>query len=441
LTQETAESEGANVKYPKRIKYRGKVLATIYGRCKGRDSYRVAWQVAGQRRMASFASYSLAKRHADGLVKDLSKGSQVTALHPAQARDALAALERLADFYRATGRRVSLLAGISEFVEVSVKLNGRNLSEAVEGYLRNVATLKRKDIGEAVTEFLESDAPRTKAVNGQRAQLAADYATHRKLQLRKFADTFPNTAVCDLSKAHLDTFIASLKDFAPKTKNHYRAAIGQFLRWSVRKDYLTVTHRLGEADGLRPEHANTAEVSFYTPRELAALLANADDTLRPVIAVGGLAGLRSKELMRLDWADVWRVPGHIEITAGKSKTRQRRLVEICAALRAWLEPYRAHKTGKFWPGEERTYLEYYGELCETAKVARKTNGLRHSFCSFHFALHQNENQTAQQAGNSPPMIHAHYKGLATKAEAKKWFKVFPPKAAKNVIRLPAVNNA
>jgi hypothetical protein len=43
--------------------------------------------------MASFPSYSLAKRHADGLVKDLAKGSQVTALHPAQARDALAALE------------------------------------------------------------------------------------------------------------------------------------------------------------------------------------------------------------------------------------------------------------------------------------------------------------------------------------------------------------
>ena len=25
------------------------------------------------------------------------------------------------------------------------------------------------------------------------------------------------------------------------------------------------------------------------------------------------------------------------------------------------------------------------------------------------------------------MIHAHYKGLATKADAKKWFKVLPPK--------------
>jgi integrase len=333
----------------------------------------------------------------------------------------------LQGFHQASGRRVSLLAAVSEFVEASAKLSGRTLDEAVTGYLRTVATVKRKDIGEAVTEFLQSDAPRTKAVNGQRAQLSADYANHRKIQLRKFADTFPNTAVCDLSKEHLDTFIGSLADFSPKTRNHYRAAVGQFLRWAVRKDYLPLTHRLGEADGLRPEHANTAEVSFYTPRELAELLANADDTLRPLIAVGGLAGLRSAEMLRLDWADVWRVPGHIEITAGKSKTRQRRLVEICPALAAWLKPCHVHKTGKFWLGEERTFLTHYGELCETAKVARKTNGLRHSFCSFHFALHANENLTAQQAGNSPAMIHAHYKGLATKAEAKKWFQVAPNK--------------
>ena len=124
--------------------------------------------------MASFPTYSLAKRHADGLVKDLAKGSQVAALHPAQARDALAALERLADFYRATGRRVSLLAGISEFVEASGKLGGRTLGEAVTGYLQNVASVKRKDIAEAVGDFLLADAPRTKTVEGQRAQLSAE---------------------------------------------------------------------------------------------------------------------------------------------------------------------------------------------------------------------------------------------------------------------------
>jgi hypothetical protein len=32
----------------------------------------------------------------------------------------------------------------------------------------------------------------------------------------------------------------------------------------------------------------------------------------------------------------------------------------------------------------------------------------------------------------------HYKGLATKAEAEKWFNMLPPKSAKNVIQLPAM---
>ena len=179
------------MKFPKRIKHRGRVLATIYAKCKGRDSYRVAWQVAGQRRMASFPSYSLAKRHADGLVKDLAKGSQVTALHPAQARDALAALERLADFYRATGRRVSLLAAVSEFVEASSKLGGRTMGEAVEGYLRTVANVKRKDIKEAVTEFLLADAPRTKAAEGQRAQLSAQICLQPQTSTRPFRRHVP----------------------------------------------------------------------------------------------------------------------------------------------------------------------------------------------------------------------------------------------------------
>ena len=43
LTQKTAEFEGAKMRFPKRIKYHGRLLATIYGRSKGRNSYRVGW--------------------------------------------------------------------------------------------------------------------------------------------------------------------------------------------------------------------------------------------------------------------------------------------------------------------------------------------------------------------------------------------------------------
>lgn len=70
------------------------------------------------------------------------------------------------------------------------------------------------------------------------------------------------------------------------------------------------------------------------------------------------------------------------------------------------------------------------------KVTRKPNRLRHSFCSYHFALHANENLTSATAGNSPAMIHSNYKGLATKKEAEDWFAVRPAKTAKNILTLP-----
>ncbi|MFZ0828250.1 MAG: site-specific integrase [Verrucomicrobiia bacterium] len=439
------------MRFPVTIRHRTS-KAKIYAPAGKFNYYRVAFTVAGKRRMQTFANYPDAKAAAERIVRDTASGSQAAALTARQSRDALAALQCLESFRQSTGRRVSLLEGISKFVGAVSKLNGRDLDEAITGYMRTVANVKRKDIKEAVAEFLQADAPRTKAAEGQRSQLSAKYAYNRQLQLDRFAATFPNTAVCDLSKEHLDTFIGSLDKVkttsrngraagSAKSRNHYRATVRQFLQWAVRKDYLAPTHRLIEADAMRPERANTAAVELYTPDELAALLSDVKDDLRPlrpIIAIGGLAGLRTAELLRLDWADVWRVADHIEVTAGKAKTRQRRLVEICPALAAWLEPFRKLAKGKLWTGHEITFQQHFVELCEAAAVKRKTNGLRHAFCTYHFAAHANENQTAQQAGNSPAMIHAHYKGLATKADAEKWFKVLPPKSAKNVIALPAV---
>ena len=423
------------MKFPVIIRHRGE-KAKIYGKTAGYPFYRLAYKVAGQRRVRSFKTYSEARQGADTALRDLAKGSQAAALSAVQSRDAIAALQRLDAFRQSTGRRVSLLGAVSEFVEASSLLDAQTLRDAVRAYLQTVASVKRKDIKEAVDEFLQSQAPLTSGATGQRAQLSGKYAYNREIQLHRFADTFPNTAVCDLSKELIDAFIGSLSELSAKSRNHYRTAVRQWLQWAVRKDYLAVTHRLAEADAMRPERANTAEVAFYSPREFAALLEAADESARPFIAIGGLAGLRTAELLRLDWADVWRVPGHIEITAGKSKTRQRRLVEICPALAAWLEPFRNLACGNIWSFNESTFQEHFRDLCGLAKVTRKANGLRHAFCTYHFALHSNENLTAAQAGNSPAMIHAHYKGLATKAEAEKWFNVQPAQT-ENVIQLAA----
>ncbi len=204
---------------------------------------------------------------------------------------------------------------------------------------------------------------------------------------------------------------------------------------------------------MRPENGNTTEAEFYTPDEFRALLETAaaaepesiDANLLPMLAIGGIAGLRTAELLRLTWEDTRRTEGHIVVTAGKSKTRQRRLVEIVPAMARWPAPF-AELTGRIWAGHEVTFQQHFGKDCDQAGyksktghkviVKRKANGLRHAFCTYHFAAHNNENLTAQQAGNSPAMIHAHDKGLATKTEAEKWFAV-APLSKENVIPLAA----
>ena len=423
------------MKFPQIIRHR-KVEATIYGKSASYPRYRLAYHVAGKRRLRTFAAYGEAKAEAERIVRELANGSQSTALTGSQSRDALAALERLESFRQSSGKRLSLLGVVSEFVEAASKLNGHTMGEAVERYLSTVASVKRKDVSEAVEEFIASRQHLTEAKEGKRPQLSPVYAYNVAMWLREFAATFPATAVCDLSKQHLDAYMQPHLKLSAKSRNDRRATVRMFSAWCVKQDYLSATHRMLEADSMNRETVEIQEIDYYRSAELRALLETADKDLLPVIALGGLAGLRGEEIMRLDWADVWRVQGHVEISARKSKTRQRRLVEVCPALAAWLEPFR-ECCGPVWAMSIDACQEGLAALRNTLKIPSRRNGLRHAFVTFHFAAHANENLTSALAGNSPAMIHAHYKGLATRAEAEKWFAVLPPNSAKNVIPLAA----
>ena len=441
------------MKFPKHIKRRRKVLATIYGKSKSYPLYRVSWTVAGKRMMKAFPRYGEAKRHADELVKELAKGSQVTALTPGQASDALAALQRLQRYYQDTGRRVSLLAGISEYCEAAGKLSGCTLGDAMDGYLSTVASVKRKGVSEAVEQFIAEREQKTHAEGSRRPQLSPEHHYNTSLWLREFAKIFPGHAVCDLTKAHVGAYMQQHTKAAPKTRNERRGVVKMFLQWCVEKDYLAPTHRLFEAGGLKHEPADLGEIEYYNADELRALLERASKQPRPakagkapeadyrdllpVLALAGLAGMRFKEITRLVWEDVLGRPDHIEVKAAKSKTRSRRLIPTCPALAAWLEPYR-DRTGTVWTKGYDMLHEDFAALRESLGMPNRRNGLRHSFVSAHFAAYSDENLTAAQAGNNPQMIHASYKGLLTKAEGEAWFAVAPAQAA-NVIPLPAVS--
>jgi integrase len=412
------------------------------------------WSVAGKRLAKSFPTYSAAKAHADELLPELYKGSQVTLLSPDKARDAIAALERLQAYFQATGKRVSLLSAVSQFAESSALLpHGVTLSQSTEGFLGTVASVKRKDISEAVEDFIAHRKLKTVAKDRKRPQLSPEHHYNTGQFLRGFAKAFPNHAVCDLTKGHMDKYFAQFATSAPKTRNERRGIVKMLLNWCLQQDYLSRTHRLLEATQMRHENSDPEVVELYTADELQAMLDRASKEpakpkageqpqadyreLFPVIALAGLAGLRFKEILRLNWSDVFRVPEHIEVTAGKSKTRSRRLVQIVPALAQWLEDYHQH-AGPIWSLSYDRVHEIFGELREELSIPNRRNGLRHSFISAHFAVYSDEGLTAKEAGNSPEMLHKNYKGLLTKKQGEAWLTAAPAKPV-NVVSLSAWN--
>jgi hypothetical protein len=87
------------VRFPVTIPHRDS-KAKIYAPAKNFAYYRLSYATAGKRRMQTFATYPEARSAAERIVKELSNGSQAAALTASQSRDAMAAIERLNDFYK-----------------------------------------------------------------------------------------------------------------------------------------------------------------------------------------------------------------------------------------------------------------------------------------------------------------------------------------------------
>jgi len=181
-----------------------------------------------------------------------------------------------------------------------------------------------------------------------------------------------------------------------------------------------------------------APVEILTPKEMTALLEHATPEIARCFALGAFAGLRSEEILRLEWSDVTRRPGYIEIAADKAKTATRRLVPITDNLSRWL--IRGNSTdGLIWPNTKTKFFKTRLRLALKAKVEWKPNALRHSFISYRLAEIQDVNRVALEAGNSPQMIFRHYRELATPEQAKTWFAIVPEKEGK-IVPMPVARS-
>jgi integrase len=208
------------------------------------------------------------------------------------------------------------------------------------------------------------------------------------------------------------------EDWSARRRHGVLIDLGTFFGWLVRMEWLT---RSPVAKVPKPILEPTAP-SVLTPDETERLLRAAeasDPELIGYLALALFAGLRPEsELGRLTPQDIG--PEHVTVTTG-AKTRRRRLVRISGNLAAFLGRWSA-LSGKLVPVNFARRIRKVRKLAGLESWPQDV--MRHSFVSYHYALH-GEADTVAQAGHSAEMLHEHYRGLVTAAQAAAYFAIMP----------------
>lgn len=315
----------------------------------------------------------------------------------------------------------TLLEGVREYTECLTSLEPykANLREVVAEFVKaEQARRKSITIGDLVKTFV-ADRKRTGASHF--------YLVDMQSRLNRFEEWFgSNIMASDVTAASLVEWLGTL-DVSGRTKNNSLRVVGVMFSFAVKRGFIA-KNPCRAVDKIKVKSVPPA---IFTPKKMTTLLEKADAKLLPFLAIGAFAGVRPEEMRRLRWQHLDFDAGLIEVEARHSKTAQRRLVTMSDNLKAWLAPWRKAK-GKVVPDGDR-------ELREAAMVAAKiktwpVDVLRHSFASYHLAMHDNAAKTALEMGHSTTaMLFEHYRNLVKPEVAKAWWAILPAQPAGDVV--------
>ena len=364
-----------------------KIYERVWGEYKGKKLplFSVVYKLDGKRIWKNFRQEAEANRYATHVATMIEKG-QVAAL-------SLTNHDR-EDYLRALA--VTQPLGIS-------------LYQAVEGYsqaLKN-KTLPAKKISEVVEELLKRK---------QSSGLSKAYIKALRSYLARFAAAF-RTNIGNVTTAMIVHWLDSMKELRPKSRNNLRQAIANLFQFARSRGYLPKGLST-EADDVETVRDDGGEITFLKPVQLALLLEKANPIHQLYLALGAFTGIRSAELLRLEWDEINFRKGHIEVKARKAKTATRRLVPIQPNLMQWLSPYRG-QSGKLFHG--RRMVEAVTAFARAQGVEWTRNVLRHSYATYRLSALPDAARVALEMGTSPAKLFSNYRELDRENHAPDWF--------------------
>lgn len=167
--------------------------------------------------------------------------------------------------------------------------------------------------------------------------------------------------------------------------------------------------------------------NILTPQQMTALLdLELPDHVRALLLLGGFAGLRTEEVLRMDWDRVNTKSGQIHVPFDAMKDSggyDQRIVDFTEPLKrrkAWL----AEQSGPIIPMASETFHAHKRRACSPVLTEWPDNCLRHSFATYHLARAKNAGLTAYQMGHtSAAMVQRVYAVPAALADWKAWWAI------------------
>ena len=222
----------------------------------------------------------------------------------------------------------------------------------------------------------------------------------------------------------------------PVTQKLYRAHVRNLFNWCIRQDVVkeNPVEKL-EKINLDPFDPYVLTVDECT--KILKLCREQHPEVLPLLTLNLFCGIRPSETRRLksgkgrdcnfDWEDIDWEDNEVVFQAKKTKTKMRRFVEMSENCLAWLNLQELNlpivNANHKWHGflqDARVKLGYevWPHDC-----------LRHSFCSYGLRHSENAAKVALQAGNTERVLFRHYLKLVSKANAEKFWNIFPEKLA------------
>jgi integrase len=268
---------------------------------------------------------------------------------------------------------------------------------------------KSETVRHAIPLFLQA-----KKSDGMRPRYLRDLHD----RLRRFADSFGDRKLSDISAVEIDQWLRGL-GVALVTRNTFASRLSVFFEFARQRGWVSVN----SLTDVPKAKVISSPPGILSPEQAARLLEHASEETLPIFALGLFAGLRSAEIERLQWHHIKWDERLVEVPALSSKTASRRLVTMPENLLSWLEPYRGKQGSICPPGYYKRTVADRGR----AGIRQwPSNAMRHSYASYHLAMYKDGPGLSLELGHTTPrVVFQHYREVVTPSEAQKFWRIVP----------------